>query len=143
MSPKTIRDIWNRRAWSSETRFLWGADDEPQLRPKSTKSSGLANDAIQDQQLSVCLKKHPDCQPNPCDDKLSSGHIQVFQVQAARPAYLRDTADAEKTCSMDTWLLLRELSIRAKKMARANDFEILSSVPELFDDPIHFDWSHW
>ena len=36
ISPKTVRDIWNRRTWSYETRHLWDDDTEIQYRPQIT-----------------------------------------------------------------------------------------------------------
>ncbi len=35
VSPKTIRDIWNRRTWTQETRHLWGENEFPMIRRKS------------------------------------------------------------------------------------------------------------
>jgi hypothetical protein len=161
VSPKTIRDIWNRRAWANETRFLWSADDEPQLRPKSTKSStllsqctadsgvGLDNDPNQDQdhQEIVCQEKPLDCKRIPCDDRTSSSGVnQVAHDRTFHPVLLRDIEVADESCSMDTWLLLRELAMCdsvPRQVARAREFENLSSVPAFPDDPFHFDWSHW
>ena len=34
VSPKTIRDIWNRRTWQNETRHLWAETDKPMIRYK-------------------------------------------------------------------------------------------------------------
>jgi hypothetical protein len=39
VSPKTIRDIWNRRTWANETRHLWTEDERPMIRTKKQKSS--------------------------------------------------------------------------------------------------------
>jgi hypothetical protein len=33
VSPKTIRDIWNRRTWTVETRHLWNSDEACNKRP--------------------------------------------------------------------------------------------------------------
>ena len=32
ISPKTVRDIWNRRTWIQETRHLWSEDEKPMIR---------------------------------------------------------------------------------------------------------------
>ena len=32
VSPKAIRDIWNRRTWSQETKHLWTDDERPMIR---------------------------------------------------------------------------------------------------------------
>ena len=42
ISPKAVRDIWNRRTWIQETRHLWAADEIPRLRRNITKSSKLS-----------------------------------------------------------------------------------------------------
>ena len=31
VSPKTVRDIWNRRTWACTTRFLWAQEDDQTL----------------------------------------------------------------------------------------------------------------
>ena len=37
VSPKAIRDIWNRRTWANETRHLWTEDERP--TPRSNKKA--------------------------------------------------------------------------------------------------------
>jgi hypothetical protein len=32
VSPKAIRDIWNRRTWTHETKHLWTEDERPMIR---------------------------------------------------------------------------------------------------------------
>ena len=39
VSPKTIRDIWNRRTWTQETKHLWNEDEGPMIRSKEPKRS--------------------------------------------------------------------------------------------------------
>jgi hypothetical protein len=39
VSPKTIRDIWNRRTWTQETRHLWGETEAPMIRRKSVSKA--------------------------------------------------------------------------------------------------------
>ena len=34
VSPKAIRDIWNRRTWQNETRHLWDKHEQPVIRYK-------------------------------------------------------------------------------------------------------------
>ena len=38
ISPKTVRDIWNRRTWIHETKPLWSVGEKPKLRVKKIKS---------------------------------------------------------------------------------------------------------
>lgn len=38
VSPKTIRDIWNRRTWIRETNHLWCTGEKPQSRLKTIQS---------------------------------------------------------------------------------------------------------
>ena len=35
ISPKAVRDIWNRRTWTQETCHLWTDDEKPMLRTKA------------------------------------------------------------------------------------------------------------
>ena len=37
VSPKTIRDIWNRRTWTQETRHLWTDDEHAMIRCARSK----------------------------------------------------------------------------------------------------------
>ena len=50
VSPKAIRDIWNRRTWQNGTRHLWAENDKPMIRSKksvpSSRSSGCALSTI-------------------------------------------------------------------------------------------------
>ena len=50
VSPKAIRDIWNRRTWQNGTRHLWAENDKPMIRSKkpvpSSCSSGCALSTI-------------------------------------------------------------------------------------------------
>jgi hypothetical protein len=39
VSPKTVRDIWNRRSWANETCHLWAPGEFPVLRSRLQKSS--------------------------------------------------------------------------------------------------------
>jgi hypothetical protein len=39
VSPKAIRDIWNRRTWAPETRHLWTDGERPMIREKKSKTS--------------------------------------------------------------------------------------------------------
>jgi hypothetical protein len=36
ISPKTVRDIWNRRSWVEQTRHLWTDDEAPSMRKKKS-----------------------------------------------------------------------------------------------------------
>lgn len=42
ISPKAVRDIWNRRTWTQETRHLWTADEMPMLQRNISKPSKLS-----------------------------------------------------------------------------------------------------
>ena len=39
VSPKAIRDIWNRRTWTQEMRHLWAAHEQPMVRYKKLPAS--------------------------------------------------------------------------------------------------------
>jgi hypothetical protein len=61
VSPKAIRDIWNRRTWKAETRHLWLADETPRDRGnqksifKAMKPSGPnAGSKVYHQQSCSC-----------------------------------------------------------------------------------------
>jgi hypothetical protein len=42
VSPKTIRDIWNRRTWTHETQHLWTGDERPIIRPERVHKTSLS-----------------------------------------------------------------------------------------------------
>jgi hypothetical protein len=39
VSPKTVRDIWNRRTWTQETRHLWSEDQQAMVRRDNRRCS--------------------------------------------------------------------------------------------------------
>ena len=39
VSPKTIRDILNRRTWTKDTRHMWAEDEQPSIRFPKTKTT--------------------------------------------------------------------------------------------------------
>jgi hypothetical protein len=41
VSPKTIRDIWNRRTWTKETKHLWTEDEMPMVRIKTIRKTQI------------------------------------------------------------------------------------------------------
>ena len=50
ISPKAVRDIWNRRTWTQETRHLWSEDEKPMERinfyrrlPRSSSNSSCSS----------------------------------------------------------------------------------------------------
>jgi hypothetical protein len=53
VSPKTVRDIWNRRTWTVETRHLWTSDQSCNRQPprKIGPSSKLGSNAAADQAI--------------------------------------------------------------------------------------------
>ena len=43
VSPKAVRDIWNRRTWTQETQHLWTEDERPIIRTERIKKSSLSS----------------------------------------------------------------------------------------------------
>jgi hypothetical protein len=46
VSPKAIRDIWNRRTWAAETQHLWGEGEVAMVRTKPHKSNARSSDPV-------------------------------------------------------------------------------------------------
>ena len=62
VSPKTIRDIWNRRTWIEQTRHLWTDDEKPlarkkkPIRPKARDQQQNANSSsLHPQYIAPCF----------------------------------------------------------------------------------------
>ena len=56
VSQKTIRDIWNRRTWSPETRHLWTEGELPMIRAKPQKVKRDEKN-VQDLQSHIIIAK--------------------------------------------------------------------------------------
>ena len=48
VSPKAIRDIWNRRTWTHETRHLWAANEQPMIRYKKLPAMAACRSEMAD-----------------------------------------------------------------------------------------------
>ena len=74
VSPKTIRDIWNRRTWTQETRHLWTEDERPLVRfkcPKQQKcrlNAGSSNYDSNSSDATIPSPTNPD-RAKPCSDR--------------------------------------------------------------------------
>ena len=144
VSPKTIRDIWNRRTWRNETRHLWANNEKPMVRcPKYIGSTDRSTH---------CRKETESCLGNGCahfprlstqSPPLPSGFAtgnttnpQTFEVSRANyfvqappctpPPFMEgDHIDA----AADTW--------------EGPFGPFLPPASEYDADPFHADWLYW
>jgi hypothetical protein len=87
VSPKTIRDIWNRRTWANETRHLWTEDEHPMIRTKKQRfalSSSLETESSKSISVDNGLPQHLPAQHA---QKISQSPANFFaSLSAANPS---------------------------------------------------------
>ena len=169
ISPKAIRDIWNRRTWAPETQHLWTDDERPMIRQKTRKSSvpPLKNNNLQP---NIKSADYPTNQPfpyqhfassdrqtpcSPCDICIDNwtqrpstpdSHPQL--PAAPRPDTYEPRSPAlEPTRNLDGvsgWLQYAPAKLCAPSAidcgAAADEAAFAAAAR---DDPFHSDWPHW
>ena len=81
MSPKTIRDIWNKVTWAKATRHLWSEDEEA-LSAADAQPPPSAAAAVEAEE------------PEPLSDASSSAAADSAAAAAAEPRRM-DAGDAD------------------------------------------------
>jgi hypothetical protein len=167
ISPKAIRDIWNRRTWAPETRHLWTDDERPMIREKKSKTSFSPS---QRPPLNFQPNKfgYPIQQPfrftdfntrdrqsscSPCDICLDNWQhhpspTELHLAAAPRPdAHMLSSAALEPAITFHVaseWfrdpsaMLCPSAAIDCG--AESDEAVFLAAAK---DDPFHFDWPHW
>lgn len=127
VSPKTIRDIWNRRTWICETRHLWREEDQPTLRYK--KSRSIILNSVNRVKFSTRMSTTPaniGRQPhiNHVDDSTSS-----------KISSIDETVCTNSTCNynpnVEAWELAFDFPVKHDHLGAVDN------------DPFHYDWPYW
>ena len=63
VSPKAIRDIWNRRTWTQETQHVWTNDERPMIRPERLHRGSLSTSSC----VPAATPYSPECVIDYCD----------------------------------------------------------------------------
>jgi hypothetical protein len=159
VSPKTIRDIWNRRTWAPETKHLWAENEIPLLR---RKQSGQSIKSIpKNSRRAASGARWSGYQ------RLLPGHITshiphyfvwlafenlfhkliVSRVLVSKPVILHPPAcpgRSEPACSLQADLAAPCDAPPTDPGAAADaDADAAAFAMAAADDPFHSDWPHW
>ena len=159
VSPKTIRDIWNRRTWIPETRHLWVAGEMPALR----KRRSISSISLEDKWSATTITR---VSPTVGENMLTGdGHISAPQFWYSLPdktvrIQSRSSADDEQKLPNVAEDCQREIL----KQENSTSLSEHSKLFEKFDadgltnwrqktspgddestrnDPFHYDWPYW
>ena len=58
VSPKTVRDIWNRRSWSRSTCKYWAFEGQSKGNHATSTSAESFSEVIRDRNLHLCTDKY-------------------------------------------------------------------------------------
>jgi hypothetical protein len=168
ISPKAIRDIWNRRTWAPETRHLWTENERPMIREKKTKtlfspSQRPYHNFQPNNEIGYPTQqpfrftdfnasdRHSPC--SPCDICLNNWQrhpspTELHLAAAPRPdAYTLSSAALEKAITFDVdseWFRDAPAMLcpsAAIDCGAESDEAAFAAAAK--DDPFHFDWPHW
>jgi hypothetical protein len=159
VSPKTIRDILNRRTWAKETRHLWAQDEQASIRAPKTKispgpvraSSMYYTDGAAHRASSSLADAHLSYQSP--DDRESLTEAQWAELSNSKQNDHQILSSAVTTPPFPTNL---HLAPPAEPMPHQFKPDLYDAAwpPALFflpeecrsgtsDDPFHFDWPNW
>jgi hypothetical protein len=135
VSPKTIRDIWNRRTWATETRHLWKDGETQGIRKKYPKVKSVDNGGK-------------------LDDVMSRNHFHEGVEESADESSIETKAEIPKTLQLENLHTMPKFSNNPQvpqfvmqeytgKQIEECSINRKSTVGPETQDPFHFDWPHW
>jgi hypothetical protein len=161
VSPKTIRDILNRRTWAKETRHLWAQDEQASIRAQKAKASprpvrassmyhtngaapaalarGFAYQSLDDRGSSTAAQWDDMSNSEPNLPRTSSSAVTT--VTPPYPANLHLAPPAEPMSSAPQPDLYDAAWPPA--LFLPEEFHLGSEQAGTSDDPFHFDWPNW
>ena len=162
ISPKTVRDIWNRRTWTTETQHLWSTDEIPKIRKDNRSKLAHAN-SLESTSTDTTVTIRTPCASLDCRCSWNTaGHTEQFTSQTFcsvvpnMASYHIHHGDVVVDTSFFGG---RTLSVHTVDSA-CSSFDIEESPQDLgfddteegwallgcleaTDDPFHADWPHW
>jgi hypothetical protein len=130
VSPKAVRDIWNRRTWTMETQHLWSDFDKPMVRGSKLNDGRFGNPQSR--------SSSSDSTSNTTSD--SSDHL--LELYASH----MNAVEFTKTIYDETHQRLRSTSWSPAPSIYVCEDERGWELPgclEVTDDPFHEDWPFW
>jgi hypothetical protein len=160
VSPKTIRDILNRRTWTKETRHLWAQDEQASIRAPKIKATeryirakslyqtnGAAPAVLVGEHLvDQLVGNRNNCGGLACDEWSDSNSSEPLTSSSnvTISAYPMDLQLAPPSEPMphrfqpDTHGMAWTAAVFLPEAYHLDSTEAGTS-----DDPFHFDWPHW
>jgi hypothetical protein len=100
VSPKAIRDIWNRRTWTQETQHLWTDDEHPMIRQERLRKGSLT----------FCSQSaRPSCMPTPYSPECVIDCCDAWRLPDYAPStdgcsvYTNDSEQQSHFHSLSLW----------------------------------------
>mmetsp|Transcript_53917 Transcript_53917/g.112595 ORF Transcript_53917/g.112595 Transcript_53917/m.112595 type:complete len:241 (-) Transcript_53917:7-729(-) len=166
VSPKTIRDIWNRRSWAQETRHLWTSDERRMIRFRKTPSarplliqpgiplhdaagysSALKTSESDSHSIPVDILPHTaqtaEKKPDPSIWRLApiTIKLETQPPPTPKPHPTTETVDAASAILAET--IAAAAASGTAACAAARTLATCAPACALADDPFHFDWPPW
>jgi hypothetical protein len=160
VSPKTIRDILNRRTWARETRHLWAQGEQSSIRApkvKTTRSHApvdyeqvtvrkiLAGEQFTDQpsndQVSYSSFLSNEIMDLNQTDHQSSTSVQGASSKPIYPMKFQPASPSENIIHRHQPNTQQVALHQPLFVPEAS--HLGTSQPGISDDPFHFDWPNW
>jgi hypothetical protein len=159
ISPKAIRDIWNRRTWAPETQHLWADDEFPMIRTKNSKKSlNNSKTGVHSAQWPFPNQSYATGErqvSSPCDicidvwpqhASFPDSHIQI--PADPRPDTYPQRPPAHKFDDVESISAWHEKTPATLCFSSPTDFggetpDAVAFAAAAADDPFHFDWPYW
>jgi hypothetical protein len=135
VSPKTIRDILNRRTWTKETRHLWAQDEQASIRTpkiKTVERLARANSSYQTNGTAPAVLDGDQHAYQPFDDGENCTDFQLDEKMSS------DLNTPDPLTSSTTSSVFTTAAVFLPEACHLGSAEAGTS-----DDPFHFDWPHW
>ena len=112
ISPKAVRDIWNRRSWASETSHLWAPGECPAVRSRRQPAIDRNSDPSTNSESDTSHKKSSALNCSINDD---GGKSHIPKNLPQKPKGTRQVACSESAYSVETTAVLRSVD-RCQKL---------------------------
>jgi hypothetical protein len=160
VSPKTIRDILNRRTWTKETRHLWAQDEQASIRAPKTKATERcirAKSLYQTNGAAPAVLPENHLANLPLDDRDNCGGLACAEWSDLNSCYAMPSSSnvTIPPYPMDLQLAppSEPMPLRFQPDVYGSTWTAAIFLPEAYhlgsaeagtsDDPFHFDWPNW
>jgi hypothetical protein len=146
VSPKAVRDIWNRRTWTTETHHLWSLEERPMIRANYLQKSRLGKSLIKARSSSIDSTITTNESEPPLYDRCMDTSEQTRNFFCSADQGCRTASIGWQPCSTAPQYFPSNADVGEGLSVEVNDhvedFELPGCL-EVTDDPFHADWPFW